>query len=111
MVDLVHFKQEGFDDIMPDELELRVLEVPQNVLLAAREEIVHNDDTITALDEAIHEMATDESGPACNQNTKGFPLQPKGYFGPRLQPMPYEVARHIAMDLRMHQRRRIPSVV
>ena len=112
MIDLVHFKQEGFYHIMPDELELRVLEVPQNVLLASCEEIVHNDDTVTALDESIHKMATDEPGPSCNQNTKGFPLQTKGYFGTWLQTMPYKVASgHIAMDLWMHQRRRIPSII
>lgn len=44
MVDLVHFQQDGLHHVMPDQLKVELAQQVGDVVLAAREEVVHADD-------------------------------------------------------------------
>lgn len=49
VVDLVNFQQDGVHDVVADELKVGLVEQVQDVLLGAREKVVHADDLRTEL--------------------------------------------------------------
>ena len=72
VVDLVDLEEDGLDDIVADELEARVGEVVRDVFLAAREEVVDDDDAVPAGEELVHEVAADEAGAAGDDHPQGL---------------------------------------
>jgi hypothetical protein len=83
VVDLVDLEQDGLDDVVAYHLEVGVAEVVQDVVLAAGEEVVDDDDTVSALQEAVHQVAADEAGAAGDEDAEHLPL---------------EAQRHLAAD-------------
>lgn len=86
MVDLVNLEQDRLDDVVSDELEIRVVEMVHHVLLPSGEEIVDNDDAVPPRDEAVHEVAPHEPRPACDHNAEPLRLEPKRNLPPDVEP-------------------------
>jgi hypothetical protein len=83
VVDLVDLEQDGLDDVVSDHLEVGVVEVVHDVVLASGEEVVDDDDAVAALEEAVHEVAADEAGAAGDEHAERLAL---------------EAQRHLAAD-------------
>ena len=83
VVDLVDLEQDGLDDVVADHLEVGVGEVVHDVVLAAGEEVVDDDDAVAALEEAVDEVAADEAGAAGDEHAERLAL---------------EAQRHLAAD-------------
>lgn len=64
VVDLIDLQQNRLHNIMSNELEPRVLEMMDDVLLPPREEVIDHDHVVTSGDELVHEMAPHEPRPA-----------------------------------------------
>jgi len=71
VVDLVDLEEDWLDDVVADELESRVAEVVRDVVLAAREEVVDNDDTVPAGEELIDEVAADKPSATGDDDAQG----------------------------------------
>jgi hypothetical protein len=67
VVDLVHFQENRFDDVVPDQLEAVVVKEMTNVLLVAGKEVVKADDIVPLGKESFAEMGADEAPPAGNE--------------------------------------------
>ncbi len=68
IVDLIDLDAEGLGDVVPDELEVRVIHQVGDVLLAPGEEIVRADDFVVLLEQAFAEVGSEESGSASDKN-------------------------------------------
>ena len=68
IVDLVHLHKERVHDIVPQKLEVWVLQQVSHIPAVAREEVVQADDLIPARDQSLTEMAAEESGPTSYKN-------------------------------------------
>ena len=64
VINLIDLEQDGFDDIMAQQLELMIAEQVQNVFAPPGEEIVETDDFLSFGDQAIAQVRTNESGTA-----------------------------------------------
>lgn len=84
MVDLVDFKQERLDDVVSDELEIRVTKVVHHVFFPSREEIIYNDHAVAPRDQTVHEVRPDEPRPTRDDYSKPLPFQPQGNLPARI---------------------------
>ena len=71
VVDPVDLEEDWLDDVVADELESRVAEVVRDVVLAAREEVVDNDDTVPAGEELVDEVAADKPSATGDDDAQG----------------------------------------
>lgn len=78
MIDLIHLKQNRFNDVVANELESRVPKQVHEILLPPGEEIINDDDVITARDELIDEVASNESGSAGDDDPLPSATDPDG---------------------------------
>jgi hypothetical protein len=69
---LVHLNFEGIDDVMPQQLEVRIAKQMGNVALPAREEVVQTDDFIAIGDQTIAQMTAQKSCSAGDENAHGL---------------------------------------
>ncbi|VFQ85853.1 unnamed protein product [Cuscuta campestris] len=76
VVDLIDLEQNGFDNIMANELESGIPKMVHHVLLPPREEIVNDDDIIASLHQLIDQMAPDEPCPSGDHNAHPPPPNP-----------------------------------
>lgn len=81
VVDPVDLEEDWLDDIVAEQLESRVPEVVRDVLLPAREEIVDHDHAVALLQQPVHEVAADESGPAGDDDPARRRAEPGGDAG------------------------------
>jgi len=81
VVDPVDLEEDWLDDIVAEQLESRVPEVVRDVLLPAREEIVDHNHAISLLQQPVHEVAADESGPAGDDDPARRRAEPGGDAG------------------------------
>lgn len=95
VVDLIHLQEKRLHHIVADELEIGVPEVMHQVLLPPREEIVHHDDAVPPLDQAVHQVATHEPRTASDHDA---------------EPLPLQTQRHLCPDEPPLQRRPVPAV-
>lgn len=77
VIDLINFKKDGFNNIMSNELEVGVTKVVQQVLFPSGEEVINDDDIVTAFDETVNKVASDETCTAGDQN----PVLPLAFQG------------------------------
>lgn len=68
IVDLIDLDLEGIDYVVAHQFEMRIAEKMRDICLPARKEVIHADDVVTALDQAITKMAAKKSGTAGNKN-------------------------------------------
>ncbi|KAM0954390.1 hypothetical protein DsansV1_C01g0010531 [Dioscorea sansibarensis] len=97
VIDLIDLEKQWLDNVMADQLEVRVSEVMHNVLLPPREEVINNDDAITSRHQPIHEMATHKPRPTGNHDPKPLTLQPERDLCPDGKP-PFRVRCDGARD-------------
>jgi len=71
VVDLVDLEEDWLDDVVADELESRVAEVVRDVVLAAREEVVDDNDAVPAGEELIDEVAADKPSATGDDDAQG----------------------------------------
>jgi hypothetical protein len=69
VVDLVHLQPERMDDVVADELEVRLLEQVGDVRLLTGEEVVDADHVVPLGHEPLTEVAAEEAGPAGDENS------------------------------------------
>ena len=69
VVDLVHLQPDGYRDIVPDQLEIRLGQQMGHVALLAGEEIVQADDVVTLRNQPVAQMRTQKSRAAGHQNS------------------------------------------
>ena len=62
VVDLVDLQPQRLDDVVAEELEVRLREEVGDVRLLAREEVVDADHVVTCIDEPLAQMAAEEAG-------------------------------------------------
>ena len=72
VVDLVDLEQDLLDDVVADQLEVRLPQKVRDVVLGAREKVVEADDVVAALDEVGAEVGPDEAGPARDDDAVGL---------------------------------------
>jgi hypothetical protein len=68
MIYLVGLKKDGNDDIMADQLKVRIAHEGKDVSLSAREKIVQTYYRFSPGKERFNQMAADESGATCNND-------------------------------------------
>ena len=68
VVDLVHFHHAGNGDVMADYFKSGIVRQVKEVLLAAREEVVHADDFMAFFQKPFAEVGADEAGSSGDQN-------------------------------------------
>ena len=61
IVDLINFHFEGIDDIVSDELELRILEEVGNILSSPGKEIVETQDLVAFVNKTITQMRAEKA--------------------------------------------------
>ncbi|KAG6555768.1 hypothetical protein Mapa_003008 [Marchantia paleacea] len=83
VVNLIHLQQNWLDNVVTDEFEARIAKVPLQIFFPASEEIIHNDNAVSSIHQAVHKMTSHETGTSCHNNSQGFPLQAKGNFTTR----------------------------
>lgn len=79
VVNLIDLQQNGFHDIMSNELKPGIPEMMHHVLLPAGEEIINDNHIVASLHQLIDQMATDEAGPAGDDNPHPLPPNPDGH--------------------------------
>lgn len=84
MVDLINFKQQRLNNIMSNHLKPRVPKMMHHILLPSREEIIHNNHTITSRHQPVHQMAPHKSGTAGHHNPQPLGLEPQRYLPTRI---------------------------
>lgn len=72
VVDLVDLEQDLLDDVVADQLEVRLVHQVRDVLLRAREEVVEADNVVAALDEERAEVRADEARAARDDDAVGL---------------------------------------
>ena len=65
---------------MSNELEVGVAEMVHDVFFPSGEEIVDDDDAVSAGNQAIHQVGTDEPGPTGHNDPETLPLNPQRDF-------------------------------
>mmetsp|Transcript_17112 Transcript_17112/g.24889 ORF Transcript_17112/g.24889 Transcript_17112/m.24889 type:complete len:304 (+) Transcript_17112:811-1722(+) len=68
VIDLVYLEHDGFCDVVYDEAKVGMVQPMLNILLLAREEVIHNDNLMTLLHELVHQMTSNEPRSACHHN-------------------------------------------
>ena len=68
MINLVGLKKNGNDDIMADQLKVRIAHERKDVSLSAREKIVQTYHSVSPGKERFNQMAADESSATCNND-------------------------------------------
>ena len=71
VVDLVDLEEERLGDVVPDKLELVVVEQMLDVLSPAGEEVVQADDVMAVRKKPLAEVGADEAGAAGDENAHG----------------------------------------
>ena len=66
IVNLIDFHLERIDDIVPDQLKLRVLEEVSNILPSTGEEIVETQDLVALINQPITQMRAEKARAAGN---------------------------------------------
>jgi hypothetical protein len=64
IVDLVYLEQNGFNDIVTDQLKARVIEEWKDVLAPAGEEVVEANDIMAFADQTLTKMRANKAGTA-----------------------------------------------
>jgi hypothetical protein len=75
MVDLVNFKQDGLNHIMPDQLKSRITEMVHQILLPPREEVINDNYAVSSGEQLIDQMTSHESSATCHHDPKARFLQ------------------------------------
>ncbi|KAL4368777.1 hypothetical protein GQ457_05G002100 [Hibiscus cannabinus] len=74
MVDLVDFQQQRLDDVVSDELEVRVPEMVHHVFFPSSEEIIDDDHTVSPCYQPVDEVRPDEPGSTRHHDSQTFPF-------------------------------------
>ena len=69
VVDLVHLEPQRLDDVVAEELEVRLREQMGDVGLLAREEVVDADHVVPLGDQSFAEVAAEEAGAARDEDS------------------------------------------
>lgn len=75
VVDLIDLQEDGLNDVVSNELEPGVTEMMHEVLFPAREEIVNDNDAVTAGDETVNKVTSDEPCTTADNDSEGLPSE------------------------------------
>ena len=90
MVDLVNLEENGFNDVVANELEVGVTQMVKHVLFPACEKVINDDHAVTPFHQTVHEVAPHEASPTRHQNPLPFlPFQLHTQWDPSLHRNPF----------------------
>ncbi len=112
IVDLVDFDEERLGHVVPEDLELLVIEQVLDVLSAAGEEVVQADDMVALCEEPFAEVGADEAGAAGYEDAH----DPWSSWGGVPEPLtssahPRDLRRASSMPLKAPRHQRIVPAV
>lgn len=80
VIDLVNLQEDGLNDVVPNELEIGVSKMVKQVILPSGEEIVDHNHAIASLNQTIHQVASDETGPTGHHNPLPLTFQTRRHL-------------------------------
>src|SRR5690606_8027606 len=72
VVDLINFNFERVDDVVADELEVRVAHQVLHILLSAGKKVVHADHLMIVFQQTLAKVTAEKAGSASDQNSHTF---------------------------------------